>query len=400
MSVGKVVVMGAGAAGLTAIRTLRDEGFGGDIVLVGDEEALPYDRPPLSKRALAEGPVHEHVALLSRPAFDRLAVTFRSGERGVAVNCARRQVTTSSQRQLEYDALVVATGVRARVPSWAAGARGYHLLRSVDDAKRLHTALLEASSVLVVGAGFLGTELAATARGLGRSVTLVDALASPMQQHLGTVISQRIAALHRNHDVALKCGVGVDRLLYDGPRAVGAQLTDGTAIRADMVVVAVGSEPAVEWLQGSGLEIGNGVVCDAFCRAAKDVYAAGDVANWPSARFGRRLRLEHRMNATEQGMAVARNVLGANEAYDPVPFFWSDQYDVKIQVHGLIEPGTSIHVLWGELDSGSFAVGYVDARNVVRGILGWNAAREARKLRTRIGMPVEEVAGAGAMGDA
>jgi 3-phenylpropionate/trans-cinnamate dioxygenase ferredoxin reductase subunit len=290
--------------------------------------------------------------------------------------------------------------VRARVPSWAADGRGYHLLRSLDDAKHLHSALLETPSVLIVGAGFLGTELAATARALGLSVTLVDALSSPMQQHLGAMISTRIAALHRDHGVALKCGVGVERLLHEGPRAVGAQLTDGTISRAGMVIVAVGSEPAVEWLQGSGIEVRNGVVCDACCRAAKDVYAAGDVANWPSARFGRRLRLEHRMNATEQGIAVGRNVLGANEAYDPMPFFWSDQYDVRIQVHGMIEAGTSSRVLWREPDSGSFAVGYVDARNIIRGVLGWNAAREARKLRARIGMPMEEVAPASAMGEA
>jgi len=195
--------------------------------------------------------------------------------------------------------------------------------------------------------------------------------------------------LHLEHGVVLKCGAGVERLLYQGARAVDAILSDGKTISADVVLVAVGSQPATEWLQGSGLDLRDGVVCDACCQAPAHVHTAGDSASWPSARFGFRLRLEHQMNAVEQGMAAARNLLGADEAYDPVPFFWSDQYNVKIQVHGMIEPSTSCRILYGEPHAGSFVVGYINARNILRGVLGWNAAREVRKLRAQVGTTLE-----------
>ena len=196
-------------------------------------------------------------------------------------------------------------------------------------------------------------------------------------------------SLHRERGTTLRCGIGVQRLLCDGGLVAGVALTDGTLCRADVVVIATGSDPAVEWLRDSRVDLADGLVCDAYCRAAPGMFGAGDVASYPSTRFGRRLRLEHRMNATEQGIAVARNILGAEERYDPIPFFWSDQYDIRIQVHGIVEPGASLRALWGDPSGNAFAVGYCGPQDVLRGVLGWNAPREARKWRARIGEPLE-----------
>jgi len=210
-----------------------------------------------------------------------------------------------------------------------------------------------------------------------------------MQAQVGPIVAQRVAELHRERDVTLRCGNGVQRLLVDDGLVAGAELTDGTLCRADVVVVATGSSPAVEWLRDNDLDLADGLACDAYCRAGPGVFGAGDVASYPSTRFGRRLRLEHRMNATEQGIAVARNILGADEAYDPIPFFWSDQYDARLQVHGVVEPGASPRALWGDPSGSNFVVGYFGARTILRGVLGWNAPREARNWRAKIGEPLE-----------
>lgn len=384
MNPGRVVVVGGGVAGLTAIRTLRDEGYAGEIVLLGDEPSTPYARPPLSKEALKRGPAHDAVALMTDDALDRLGVAFHRGDQAVALDIAARHVVSSSGT-FRYDALILATGVRPRIPTWAHDGRGIHVLRSLADAQRLYATLDTCATVLVVGAGFLGTELAATARALGRGVTLVEVQSSPMQHQLGLLVSQRLATLHEAHGVRLECSSAVAALVGSEGGATGVRCADGKTIEADAVIVAAGAEPDTAWLFESGLVVGDGIECNAQCAAAPNVYAAGDIASWPSARFGRRLRLEHQMNAVEQAAVAARNVLGANERYDPIPYFWSDQYDVKVQVHGLIESGSEVRVLHGDVDGRSFVVGYFDAADTLRGVLGWNAVREVRKLRANVG---------------
>lgn len=388
MTPGRVVVVGGGAAGLTVLRTLREEGFAGMLALVGEEAALPYDRPPLSKEVLA-GSGHVDLALISPEAMGALSCDVYRGERALRCDAVSRAVITSTGRTVPYDAVVAATGLRPYVPSWANGIAGVHVLRSTSDAARLASAFERAAHVLVIGAGFLGTEIAASARRRGCAVTLVDVQPAPMSAQIGSVVAQRIAQLHLESDVRLRCGTGVRRLLVEDGRARGAELADGTLCRADVVVLATGSIPAVDWLADSGADLTDGLACDAHCRAASGLFGAGDLASYPSARFGRRLRLEHRMNATEQGMAVARNVLGAGEVYDPVPFFWSDQFDIRIQVHGIVEPGASLRVLWGDPSSSAFTIGYCGKQDVLRGVLGWNAPREARKWRARVGEPLE-----------
>jgi len=383
MTLRRVVVVGAGVAGVTAIRTLRDEGFEGEIVLVGDEPVIPYARPPLSKRALGSGPRIEEVALLAPEDFAALDIDFRAGTRAIALDVGAREITTALGEVVGFDALVIATGARARTPPWTRGVADCRVLRSFEHAQQLHAAFADTDDVLIIGAGFLGTEIAATARSLGKHVTLVDVQAFPMQQQLGAMVSQRLAALHHEHGVQLACGTAVERIA--GDRAGVVHCASGSRFDAGMVIVAAGAEPAVEWMRGSGVDVADGVACDVHCRAAPNVFVAGDVARWPSALFGRTVRIEHQMNAVEQAAVAARNLVGRAERYDPVPFFWSDQYDVKIQVHGLIESSSVTRVLHGDLEADRFVIGYFDAQDTLRAVLGWNATREVRRLRAGIG---------------
>ena len=395
MTPSRVVVVGAGAAGLTAARTLRNEGFSGDVVLIGEEPAFPYARPPLSKQALRGGPKLLDVALLAPADLNALHLDYRAGTRATSLDVQAKRVVTSAGDVFDYDALIIATGARARVPRWVRGHPLAHVLRTLEDAQRLHEVWQDVDEVVIAGAGFLGSEVAASARALGKRVTLVDVQATPMRTQLGDMISERVAALHREHGVVLECGAAIERLDNDAHRISSVRCSNGASFDARLLIVAAGAEPVVEWLHGAGLDIVDGLGCDAFCRAAPNVFAAGDVARWPSARFGRTLRVEHQMNAIEQAAVAARNVLGAGEPYDPVPFFWSDQYDVKIQVHGLVERGSAAQVLRGDIGADRFVVGYVDARGTLRGVLGWNAAREVRTLRANIGQPVATLAGPG-----
>jgi NADPH-dependent 2,4-dienoyl-CoA reductase/sulfur reductase-like enzyme len=295
-----IVIVGASLAGLRAAQAIRKAGHDGPVVVVGAEPHLPYTRPPLSKELL-----HSE----AEPAFpcDDLDVEWRLGTTATALDLARREVELGDER-LKYDRLLIATGTRAR--------QGNGLtLRSLDDALALKAALQRASSLAVIGAGFIGCEVAASARKLGLDVTLVDIAPQPMMA-LGLELGARCAELHRAHGVML-------------------QLGDGTPVEADVTVAALGAIPNTEWLQGSGLTLQPGVVCDEHLQAAEHVWCAGDVAAWPHPLAdGELVRIEHWTNAAEQGAAAARNLLGDRTPYQAVPYFWSDQYDVKIQAAG------------------------------------------------------------------
>jgi NADPH-dependent 2,4-dienoyl-CoA reductase/sulfur reductase-like enzyme len=235
--------------------------------------------------------------------------------------------------------------------------------------------------VVVVGAGFLGAEVAAVAREMGLEVTMVDPLPVPMHRQFGERVGTLIAEMHRDHGVVVRCGTGVSRFLAAAGRVTGVELADETVLDADLVVAAVGAVPATGWLSGSGLPLGNGVECDARCQAGPGIYAAGDVASWPNPHFGARMRLEHRMNATEQGIAVAGNLLGDDKPFAPVPYFWTDQYDTKIQAYGIFPPDAEVQLLSGDPGECRFAAAY-GHHGTVTGVLGWNASpREVRTLR-------------------
>jgi 3-phenylpropionate/trans-cinnamate dioxygenase ferredoxin reductase component len=378
----RVVVVGASAAGLTAAQALRRGGYDGALTLIGDEQHLPYDRPPLSKQILAGTWEPDRLALCGEGELGALGADLLFGRSAVGLDVASRQVLLDGGDRIDFDGLVIATGVTPRrLPG--ADLAGVHLLRTLDDALSLRDQLLGSPAVAVVGAGFLGAEVAARARTMGLDVTLVDPLPVPLHRQFGARIGELIGQLHTDHGVDVRCGIGVRRFLDTAGRVTGIELTDGSTLDAELVVVAVGARPAVDWLADSGLPLGNGVECDAFCQVAPGIYAAGDVASWHNSHFDTRMRLEHRMNATEQAMAVAGNMLGAARQFAPVPYFWTDQYDARIQAYGIFPADAEIAVLHGQLTSRTFVVGYGHQGKVV-GVLGWNSPRELRTLRSLV----------------
>jgi NADPH-dependent 2,4-dienoyl-CoA reductase/sulfur reductase-like enzyme len=370
-----VVVVGASLAGLRAVETLRTEGFDGPLTLIGAEDHLPYDRPPLSKKVLSGEWEPDRIALRRDGGLDALGLTARLGVRAVGLGLAEREVRLSDGSVAAYDALVLATGSEVRRLPGQPDLDGLHMLRTLDDSLALRAALTRGSPrVVVVGAGFIGSEVAATAHGLGCAVTVIEALPVPLERALGAEMGAACAALHRDSGVDLRLGVGVEG--FDGrDRIEGVRLTDGSVVAADVVVVGVGVAPATGWLEGSGLELRDGVVCDASLAAGPPgVYAAGDVCRWPNQLFGEEMRVEHWTNAAEQGAHAARAILGAAAGeppipYAPVPFFWSDQYGLKLQFLGRARADDDVRVVHGSTEEHGFVALYGRAGRL-RGVFG------------------------------
>ena len=377
-----IAVVGASAAGLTAAQTLRREGYDGPVTVIGAEDRMPYDRPPLSKQILAGAWEVDKISLPST--VD--GVEWRLGVRAVGLDVGGRRLALSTGDDLAYDKLVIATGVTPRRLPFGQDLAGVHTLRTLDDTLAFKAELASAGSLVVVGAGFMGSEVAAVASGMGVDVTVVDPLPAPMIRQFGPWLGGLVAKLHADHGVRMRLGVGVTGLT-GSDRVSGVVLADGTVLPADVVLVAIGSVPNTSWLAGSGLSLTDGIDCDSLCRAAPNVVAAGDVASWTHPVHGRRIRVEHRMNATEQGMAAARTLLGRGEPYAPIPYFWTDQYDVKIQAYGSFPDGAVPTVAaGGDVGTGRFAALYA-YDGLVTGVVGWNLPRDTRQLRARIGDP-------------
>ncbi|MFE5707063.1 NAD(P)/FAD-dependent oxidoreductase [Rhodococcus koreensis] len=383
MTLRDVVVVGASAAGLTAAETLRRDGFEGRLTVIGDEPHAPYDRPPLSKQVLRGEWKRERVALRAQESLDALDVDWLLGTKAERLDLGARTVELGDGTRVPFDGLVVATGVRPRRLPFGHDLDGVHVLRGLDDAWDLREALQERPPVVVVGAGFLGAEAAAVARELGCAVTIVDPLDAPMVRQLGAGMADRVARLHIDRGVDLRCGTGVVGFTEEHGRVAGVRLDDGTVTPARVVVVAIGSVPAVDWLRDSGLPVGDGLLCDECCEAAPGIVGAGDVASWIHPRFGR-IRVEHRMNATEQGMAAARTLLGHRIPFAPIPYFWTDQYDNRIQVYGRISGDLGFTVVDGDPEEGPFAAVQFDADGRTRAVAAWNMPRIARTWRARL----------------
>ncbi len=379
-----IVIVGASAAGLTTAEALRRAGYPDRIIIVGEERHLPYDRPPLSKQVLAGTWEPERIALRADPAYAKLDLDLRLGVAATGLDLAARTVRLAGGDTVRYADLVIATGVAARRLDTGRDFAGIHVLRTLDDTMALRANLACARSLMVVGAGFLGTETAAAATQLGIATTIVDPLPVPMARQFGPRIGGLVADLHREHGVTVLTGTGVAQI-YGDNRVRGVELTDGSKIDADVVVVAIGSVPATQWLADSGLDISDGVQCDEFCRAAPHVYAAGDVARWHNPLFYRAMRVEHRMNATEQALAVAANLLGTPTPFAPAPYFWTDQFDVKIQAYGIFPQDTEVRIAHGAPADGKFVAHYRE-NGVIVGVLGWNMPRQ---LRTDRGLVLE-----------
>ncbi|MGW4979012.1 NAD(P)/FAD-dependent oxidoreductase [Streptomyces mirabilis] len=379
----RVLVVGASAAGLATVEALRRKGYEGGITVLGAEPHAPYDRPPLSKQVLSGAWEPTRSALRTQEVLSTLDAEFVLGDAAVALDTATRTVRAQSGRELRADAIVIATGVRPRVLPGQEDLTGVHVLRTLDDALALRKDLLDSARLVVVGEGVLGAEIAATARTLGLDVTMAGPLPTPLALQVGPLVSGLLAELHDERGVRLRLGTGVTGLAGEHGRVTGVLLGTGEVLPADTVVVAIGATPATEWLADSGLRLDNGVVCDSRCRAAEGVYAVGDVARWQHERLGRLVRLENRTNATEQATAVAGVILGEDRPYQPVPYFWTDQFDAKLQVHGVLPADAEVDVVEGDVTARRFVARY-RSDGVVTGVLGWNMPKQARLRRQEI----------------
>jgi NADPH-dependent 2,4-dienoyl-CoA reductase/sulfur reductase-like enzyme len=347
----RIVIVGASLAGLRAAEALRDRGFDGELTLIGDEPHRPYDRPPLSKQVLQGAWEPEQTFFRKKDGYDALALDMRLGVRAVSVDLRARRVALADGTFADYDRLIIATGARVRTLSAIAPRAGLLALRGLDDAIVLRRAMMDAPRVAIVGAGFIGLEVAASCRARGLPVTVIEAIPVPLSPILGPTFGDMVAAMHRDHGVDLRTGVVVTDVLGES-RVAGVALSDGSRIDADIVVVGIGVTPNTEWLERSGLTIDNGIVCNGSGEAAPDVYAAGDVARVANRWHDDSPRIEHWTNAVEQAVHAAENALAGPEAstsFSSVPYFWSDQYDRRIQFIGGGPPHDEIVIVDGSL---------------------------------------------------
>jgi 3-phenylpropionate/trans-cinnamate dioxygenase ferredoxin reductase component len=365
-----VLVVGASLAGWRAVETLRAEGFDGKISLIGDERHLPYDRPPLSKQVLAGTWPPEKAVLADKKRSSEHRVHEVLGRRAVRLDAEARKVELQDGTVLDGDAIVIATGAQPRsLPGTEALSErdGLFTLRTLDDSLALRAAVtaVNEARVVVIGAGFIGAEVASTCAGLGCRVTVLEALDVPLHNVLGTTIGAHFASLHESNNVDLRTGVGVSGIRpldADAPRSAGrlvVELDTGETFPADVVVVGIGVIPATDWLADSGLTVDNGVVCDDRLFAADGIVAAGDVARWQWRRDGGEelVRIEHWQVAAEAGVAAAVSLLaGRGEApiFSPVPYFWSDQYGIRLQVLGSPRGSDDIRIVDGSPEEGKF----------------------------------------------
>ncbi|MCW7941380.1 pyridine nucleotide-disulfide oxidoreductase [Streptomyces hygroscopicus] len=379
-----VAVVGASLAGLSAARSLRKQGYDGRLVVIGDEPHRPYDRPPLSKEFLAGGIGEADLALETDD--EDLQAEWLLGSRATGLDRTERAIRLADGREVRVDGIVIATGAAARRLPGTDGLAGVHVLRTLDDARGLRDQLARGGRLVVIGGGFIGAEVASTAHTLGLDVTVIEAAPTPLAGPLGEAMGGIVSALHADHGVRLLCGVGVKGL--SGERRVDAVLLeDGRSVPADSVVVGVGARPCVEWLEGSGVALDNGVKCGADGRTSlAGVVAVGDCASWYDPRAGVHRRVEHWTGARERPDAAVAALLswGAVEPGVPrPPYFWSDQYGVKIQFAGHATGADSVTVEEGATDDRNFLAVYRRAGHPVA-VLAMNQPRVFTRWRKQL----------------
>lgn len=343
----KTVIVGAALGGLRTAQALRARGASGPILLVGDEVELPYDRPPLSKEMLLGTHEPLDTSLVSGQRLSELGVEARLGVAATRLNIRRREVQLADGSYAGYDRLVIATGARARQLPGIDPVEGLCALRTLSDARAIRDRLCRSQAVTVVGGGFIGAEVAATARAAGLGVTVVEAGSELMSRALGRTLGMHLTHLHRQQGVDVRTGVTVVGAYRRGDRLELA-LSDGSEIGSDLAVVGVGGSPNVEWLHGSGLGVTDGVHCDASLRAVgtEGVYAVGDVARWPHPRYGM-MRAEHWTSVAEQAVVVAAGIMGEFRVADSLPYVWSDQFGVRLQIAGQMGAGDEVSYVSG-----------------------------------------------------
>lgn len=384
-SVEHVLIVGAGLAGLRTAEELRRAGCPGEITLLGDENRAPYDRPPLSKQYV-RGETDD-TALRPAEFYTEERIRLRLGVSATGVDTTARRVRLSDGTELGYDALVIATGLRPRRIPGLPEVSGVHVLRSHDDAARLREHLAGARKAVIVGAGFIGCELAASFRARGLDVTIVEPQPTPLYAALGPEIGALVTRLHESEGTEVCCGVGMESLVTDGDSVSGVRLSDGRVLDADLVVIGIGSVPVTDWLADSGIPLaapgeGGGVLTDETGRTSvPGVWAVGDVAAWPHVS-GRSKRVEHWTNAGEQAQTLAAALLGTEPSADvQVPYVWSDQYDMKIQVLGIPALADEIRVV--EDKGRKFLAHYLRAGQLVA-VVGASMVGKVMKARAEL----------------
>jgi 3-phenylpropionate/trans-cinnamate dioxygenase ferredoxin reductase component len=373
-----VVIVGAGQAAAQLVTSLRQGGYAGGIRMIGDEPYAPYQRPPLSKKFLSERPAPETLYFRAENFWREQGVTLDFGTPVAAIDRAARSVQLADGRSADYDTLVLATGTRARdLPVPGVHREGVFSLRKIDDVRRLRAPLDEAKRVVIVGGGYIGLEVAAVVRGEGREVAVLEAEERVMKRVTSPVISEFMQDFHRGRGVDIRLGARLAAVEGEG-RVRQVRLADGATLPADLVLMAVGARPNDDLAAAAGLACQDGVVVDEHGRTADPaIHAAGDCTRFPSRRYGRALRLECVQNAIDQAKAVAAAILGKPQLYDPVPWFWSDQYELKLQMAGLSDGYDDARTV-GELAAARFSVEYrkdgkliaVDAVNDGRAYMG------------------------------
>jgi 3-phenylpropionate/trans-cinnamate dioxygenase ferredoxin reductase subunit len=357
-----IVIVGASLAGLRAAEALRQAGHDGAISIIGEEPHPPYDRPPLSKQVLTGRTSPEATALAMA---DGLDVEWLTSTAAVGLDLDARRVSLDGGGDIAYAGLVIATGAQPRVLPAAPPGPGIHYLRTLDDAVALRDDLARAASLVVVGAGFIGLEVAGSAQQMGVPTVVLEALPVPLERALGAEVGRSLMEWHRGKGTDIRAGVGVDAVV-GGDRPEGVRTNDGKLLSADTVVIGIGVTPATGWLDGSGVDLADGVCCDSRLRVLRhghplaDVVAAGDVARWAHPGYGVPVRIEHWTNATEAGEAAAVALLRGDEApeYSPTPYFWSDQHGVKLQFVGRAGPDVETLIVEGSFDADRILVAY------------------------------------------
>ena len=381
-----VAVVGASLAGLRTVEALRREGFAGRITVIGAEESLPYDRPPLSKQFLVDDWDEEKLAL-SRDGVEGLDAEWKLGQAATSLAADAKRLTLADGSTVEADAIVLATGTRARRLPFGKELDGIVELRTLEDARKLRAAIASNPRVVVVGAGFIGMEVAASCRKKGLEVTVVEPLPAPLIRGLGSVLGERVARTHRDEGVVFRLGAGVDG--FEGEGAVtGVRLSDGEMLPAELVIVGVGAAPATEWLEGAGIEIDNGVLCDATGSTSREgVYALGDCARWENAKYPERPRFEHWTSAVEQSEVVAKRIVsGAAGPHAPVPYVWTDQFHLRIAMAGEIQPDDEMQVCMGTLEEDQF-LALFGRKGKLSGVVAFKRPRPLMALRRKLAEP-------------
>ena len=353
-----IVIIGAGQCGLKAVETLRQNGYDGALVLIGDETQPPYQRPPLSK-AYLKGELEEDRLYLKADSFyEDNNVTTKFGVTATSINRDEKSVSLSNGEMVEYDKLLISTGTIARqIPLRGADLDGVHTLRTIDDVKRLSAAISPDMKIGIIGAGYIGLEVAASLRGRGNDVTVIEAASRVLARVMPEEMSAFFQSLHEGHGVNFHIGKGTKSIEGAG-KVEKIVLDDGAEIPCDIVLLSVGASPVIGIAEAAGLEIDNGIFVNEMAQTSDaDIYAAGDCASFFSKRYDRIIRLESVQNAIDQGKVAAQAMLGQEISYNPLPWFWSDQYDVKLQIAGLSQ-GFDRFEIEGDMSENSFTVTY------------------------------------------